>query len=221
MRRAVLALVALAVLAGCGLDAQPGPEPVSIPQASTPELGATAAPDGPRVAVWFVRGSRLEAAERPVERPDVDAALAALVAGPTRSEVVDGLRTALSPQSLTPDRPVSTDAVVTIAVSREFTEVAGGNQLLATAQVVFTVTELPGVEAVRVTADGSPVEVPTDEGLSAEPVGREDYASVAAPDRSPPPTPSPSPTPSGGDPSTAPPAAPSTPRRRRRDVTGP
>ena len=227
MRRAVLALVALTVLAGCGLDAQPGPEPVSVPRPSTPEPGATGAPDGPRVAVWFVRGSRLEAAERPVERPAVDTALAALVAGPTRGEVVDGLRTALSPQSLTPDRPVATDAVVTIGVSREFTEVAGGNQLLATAQVVFTVTELPGVEAVRITADGSPVEVPTDEGLSAEPVSREDYASVAAPERSPTrspsptPSPTPSPSPSGGDPATTPPAAPSTPGRRRRDVTGP
>ncbi len=227
MRRAVLALVAASVLTGCGVGAQPDPEPVSIPLPSTPEAGVTGTADGPRVTVWFVRGSRLEAAERPVERPAVDTALAALVAGPTRSEVVDGLRTALSPQSLTPDRPVSTDAVVTIGVSREFTEVAGGNQLLATAQVVFTVTELPGVQAVRVTADGSPVEVPTDEGLSAEPVGREDYASVAAPDRSSTPSPtSPSPSPSGGEPSggnpsTAPPAAPSTPGRRRRDVTGP
>jgi sporulation and spore germination protein len=225
VRRAVLALVAALVLTGCGVGAQPDPEPVSIPRPSTPEAGVAGTADGPRVTVWFVRGSRLEAAERPVERPAVDTALAALVAGPTRSEVVDGLRTALSPQSLTPDRPVSTDDVVTIAVSREFTEVAGGNQLLATAQVVFTVTELPGVEAVRVTADGSPVEVPTDEGLSAEPVGREDYASVAAPDRSPTPSPtSPPPSggePSGGDPSTTPPAAPSTPGRRRRDVTGP
>jgi spore germination protein GerM len=86
---------------------------------------------------------------------------------------------------LVPDRPVATDAVVTVAVSREFTEVAGGNQLLATAQVVFTVTEVPGVAAVRVTADGSPVEVPTDAGLTDEPVRREDYASVAGPSPAP------------------------------------
>ena len=215
MRRAVLALAAVAALTGCGVGAQPGPEPVSIPQPSTPEAGATGAPDGPRVTVWFVRGARLEAAERPVERPTVDTALAALVAGPTRGEVVDGLRTALSPQSLAPDRPTSADPVVTVEASREFTEVAGGNQLLATPQVVFTVTEFPGVESIRITAEGSPVEVPTDDGLSAEPVGRADYASVAAPDRSP------TPSPSRGDPSTAPPAAPSTPGRRRRDVTGP
>ena len=216
MRRAVLTLTAVAVLSGCGLGAQSAPEPISIPRPSTTGPGVGADPDGPRVTVWFVRGSRLEAAERPAQRPGLTPALDALVAGPTRGEVVDGLRTALSPQSLTPDRPAAADAVVTVAVSREFTEVAGGNQLLATAQVVFTVTGFPGVEAVRITADGSPVEVPTDEGLTDEPVDRDDYASVAPPAG----------TPSSGelppaDPSTAPPAAPSTPGRRRRDVTGP
>jgi hypothetical protein len=202
-------LAAVTGLSGCGVGAQSAPEPVSIPQPLPSESVGDGAPGGPRVTVWFVRGARLEAAQRPAGRPGIDAALDALLAGPTRAEVVDGLRTALSPQSLTPDRPTSADPVVTVAVSREFTEVAGGNQLLATAQVVFTVTEFPGVESVRVTAEGSPVEVPTDDGLSAEPVGRADYASVAAPDRSP------DPPPPGGGPSTAPPAAPSTPGRRR------
>ncbi len=201
MRRAVLAVVAVLTLAGCGVGAQSAPEEVSIPRPSTPPTGAAGDATGDRVTVWFVRGSRLEAAERPAEDSAIDAALDALAAGPTRAEVLDGVRTALSPQSLTPDRPVTADAVVTVGVSREFTEVAGGNQLLAVAQVVFTVTEVPGVEAVRITADGSPVEVPTDDGLTADPVGREDYASVAAP--------SGTPTPSGGDPGTAPPAAPS------------
>jgi hypothetical protein len=68
------------------------------------------------------------------------------------------------------------------------------------------------VEAVRITADGSPVEVPTDDGLTAEPVGREDYASVATPVSSPVPS---APSPPPGDPATAPPAAPSRPGRRR------
>lgn len=219
MRRAVPALLAALVLSACGVGTQARPEPIDIPAPSAAQPGSSGALDGPRVTVWFVRGARLEAAERPTERPGIDGALEALVAGPTRAEVVGGLRTALSPQSLTPDRPAAADAVVTVAVSREFTEVAGGNQLLASAQVVFTVTEFPGVESVRITADGSPVEVPTDEGLTAEPVDRDDYASVAPPER-------PAGPPSSGeappaDPSTAPPAAPSTPGRRRRDVTGP
>lgn len=219
MRRAARTLAAVLVLTGCGVGAQSEPEPISIPRPTAPESGATEGAAGTGLRVWFVRDDRLEAAERPAERPGIDAALDALAAGPTRDEVVDGLRTALSPQSLAPDRPVPPGAVVTVGVSREFTEVAGGNQLLATAQLVFTVTEVAGVEAVRITADGSPVEVPTDDGLTAEPVGREDYASVAGSGGPP--------SPSGGDPVTSPPAAPSTPGRRRphrvpvRDMTVP
>jgi hypothetical protein len=209
VRRAAVALVAALGLTGCGLGAQSAPEPISIPRPTTPASGATGDAAGTGLRVWFVRGSRLEAAERTADRPGIDTALEALAAGPTRNEVVDGLRTALSPQSLTPDGPVPIDAVVTIGVSREFTEVAGGNQLLATAQVVFTVTEVAGVEAVRITADGSPVEVPTDDGLTDEPVSRDDYASVATP------VSSPLPSPPSGDPGTAPPAAPSPPGRRR------
>ncbi|TFV57712.1 hypothetical protein E4P41_14080 [Geodermatophilus sp. DF01-2] len=234
MRRAALALAAVLGVTSCGLGVQPGPEPVDIPRPSTAESGPPGALDGPRVTVWFVRGSRLEPVERPTDRPGIDAALDALVVGPTRAEVVDGLRTALSPQSLMPDRPASGHPVVTVEVAREFTEVAGGNQLLATAQVVFTVTGFPGVETVRITADGSPVEVPTDDGLTAEPVGRDDYASVAAPERSPTPTapstgadaptgnpamPTGNPSMPTGNPSmptgTRSPAAPSTPGRRR------
>lgn len=212
MRRAVLAVAAATALAGCGVGPQPAPEEVGVPLPTAPPSGAAGDAGGDRVTVWFVRGSRLEAAERPAGRPGVDAALDALATGPTRAEVVEGLRTALSPQSLTPDRPLAPAAVVTVGVSREFTEVAGGNQLLATAQVVFTVTEFPGVESVRIVTGGSPVEVPTDEGLTAEPVGRDDYASVAVPEG--PPAPSPGGEP-GGEPGTVPPAAPSTPGRRR------
>jgi hypothetical protein len=225
VRRALPPLLAVLVLSACGVGTQPRPEPIDIPAPSASQPGSTGALDGPRVTVWFVRGARLEAAERPTERPGIDAALEALVTGPTRAEVVGGLRTALSPQSLVPDRTATADRVVTIGVAREFTEVAGGNQLLASAQVVFTVTGFPGVEAVRITADGSPVEVPTDDGLTAEPVGRDDYRSVAGPDPglpAGPAAPSTDPETPPADPSTAPPAAPSTPgRRRRRDVTGP
>jgi spore germination protein GerM len=202
VRRAAAVVAAVVALAGCGVGAQSAPEEISIPRPTTSPSGAPGDAAGDRVTVWFVRGSRLEAAERPVEDPGVDAALDALAAGPTRAEVVGGLRTALSPQSLTPGRPVTADSVVTVGVSREFTEVAGGNQLLAVAQVVFTVTEVPGVEAVRITTAGSPVEVPTDEGLTDEPVGRGDYASVVVPEVAPA-------SPPGADRGTAPPALPS------------
>ncbi|WNV73636.1 GerMN domain-containing protein [Geodermatophilus sp. DSM 44513] len=214
MRRPASLLPVLLALAACGVGPQDAPEPVPIPPAPAPAPESGAAPDGPRVTVWFVRGARLEAAERVTGRADIGAALDALAGGPTRAEAVDGLRTALVPQGLAPGRPTPAEPVVTVEVTREFTEVAGDDQLLATAQVVFTVTGFPGVQAVRVTAEGAPVEVPTDDGLTAGPVDRDDYASVAA-DEPPPPAPTP------GAPPSEPPAAPtpgstapSTPGRR-------
>ncbi|TQN42628.1 sporulation and spore germination protein [Blastococcus colisei] len=193
MRRVLAALVLLLLLVGCGVDAQDRPEGIDIPEPSTTDPPPATDGGSREVTVFFVRGARLEPAERSSARADVTSVLELLVAGPTRGEVIGGLRTALAPQSLTPEPSGTTGPVVTIAVTREFTDVAGGNQLLAVAQVVWTVTQVPGVDLVRVTSDGQPVEVPTDEGLTDQPVGRSDYLSVA---------------PSGAEPPTAAPAPP-------------
>lgn len=181
--RAVLGLlVAVLMLAGCGIRPQERPETLGVPRPSTADPGATTASGDAAVSVYFVRGVRLELVPRQVPRRDVNAALDALLVGPTRSEVLTGLRTALSPQSLMPEQAAPAAGLVTIAVDRVFTDVSGGNQLLAVAQVVWTVTEFPEVNRVRITADGQPVEVPTDGGLTNQPVAREDYRSVTPED---------------------------------------
>ena len=64
-------------------------------------------------------------------------------------------------------------------MSRDFTSIAGDAQLLATAQLVWTITDSAPDVSVRITVDGRPIEVPTDAGLSRLPVRRSDYASVA------------------------------------------
>ncbi len=223
MRAAITALVLLLLLAGCGVDVQDRPESISIPEPPTTDAGPTTDSGGEEVTVFFVRGARLEAASRSTARPGVESALELLVAGPSRSEVIDGLRTALAPQTLLPEPTGSTRPVITIAVSREFTDVAGGNQLLAVAQVVWTATQVPGIELLRVTADGQPVEVPTDEGLTDDPVGRSDYRSVAPHGEELPSAPgapsAPGQTPPPRDGDTVPPALPSpgaTPTTQRR-----
>jgi spore germination protein GerM len=70
------------------------------------------------------------------------------------------------------------DGVATVSVTPGFPGLSGGNQLLAVAQVVWTLTELPTVTAVRFSVDGTPVEIPTDDGLTDRPVDRDDYRSV-------------------------------------------
>lgn len=71
------------------------------------------------------------------------------------------------------------EGVLTVGVTPAFTDVAGADQLRSFAQVVWTATGIEGVDAVRFgTADG-PLEVPTDAGLTDDPVDRADYGSLA------------------------------------------
>ncbi|SFF47341.1 GerMN domain-containing protein [Blastococcus tunisiensis] len=216
MRTALLALAAVLLVAGCGIDPQARPEVVSIAPPSTGEAGRSGEPDDPQLRVYLVRGARLEPVIRSHPQPGIDAALELLAAGPTRVEVlVGGLRTALPPQSLFPDPSSGDTAVVTIAVTRDFTEISGVSQLLAMAQVVWTVTEDPRVGGVRITEDGRPLEVPTDSGLTRLAVDRDDYLSAAPAAPAPAPSGAPrSEEPGGPAPGTAPPAAPTTGRRR-------
>jgi hypothetical protein len=181
-RRGVLALLALLalVLTGCGVRAQDHPSPVEV--AAPAASGRTGARTGGSavVEVHFVRGPRLEAVPRPARELSPQAALELLVTGPDRGQVAAGIRTALAPQRLTVMPQAGAPAgTAVVAASRDFAGVSGNDQLLAVAQVVWTVTGVGGVQRVQVTVDGAPVEVPTDAGLSRGPVTRADYASVA------------------------------------------
>ncbi len=208
MRRRLMPwIVATAVaVAACGVPTQDRPESLVV-DTSEPAPAAAPPPDDGVVELWFVRGRVLEAVPRPGGPADVHAALDLLVAGPAPAEAEAGLRTALAPQTLRHTGPTSADPTVTVAVTREFTGLLGGNQQLAVAQVVWTVTEFPGAEQVRFTVDGRPLEVPSDEGLTDRPVDRDDYRSVA---------PMSSPTAPPSPPATAPgTSAPTSPSRRR------
>ncbi|WP_104523429.1 GerMN domain-containing protein [Blastococcus atacamensis] len=174
---ALLALSA-AVTGGCGVPAQDRPEtvPTAAGPAFEPSTGTSSS--GPGLTVYFVRGAELAPTERRTPAPTAGVALDLLLEGPTRIEAADGVRTALAPEVVGAEED-SPDGTATVSLARGFTGLTGGNQLLAVAQVVWTLTELPSVTDVRFTVEGSPIEVPTDSGLTARPVDREDYASVA------------------------------------------
>nr|WP_246247237.1 GerMN domain-containing protein [Cellulomonas septica] len=125
----------------------------------------------------MVRDDRLEAVRRPSTSATLEDAVEALSAGPSRDETRAGLRSAVAVDSV---RSAETDdEVVVVDVSHDFVETSGSDQLLAVAQLVWTVTEASGRPEVRLTSGGDPVEVPTDRGLSSGDVARDDYASVA------------------------------------------
>ena len=176
-----LCVPALALLAGCGVDPQAAPEAVSIAPLTPTSSGPSAGSTGAGVSLWFLQDDRLVPVPRAATEADAATALALLAEGPDPAEVAAGLGTALSPQPLdvVAAGEGEDDATLTVAVTPAFTGVAGEDQVRAVAQVVWTATAFDGVDAVRFTADGEALEVPTDEGLTADPVDREDYASVA------------------------------------------
>jgi hypothetical protein len=202
--RTLTALVIAALVAGCGVSAQDTAEPVPTAPQPTAQSGSGDRYAGAQLTIFLVRGTRLAPAERRISTPTPGAALEQLVEGPTRAEAASGVRTALAPEVVGVEG-VLADGVATVSVTRGFTGISGGNQLLAVAQVVWTLTALPTVERVRFTVEGRPVEVPTDAGLSGAPVDADDYRSVTPAEPSSSATTAGPPPPPEEDSSTAPP----------------
>ncbi|GAB3349460.1 hypothetical protein GCM10027300_12560 [Modestobacter lapidis] len=176
--RALVLVVVVLLATGCGVQAQDRPEPVVTAAPPSTDASGDSRRDGPRLTLYLVRGADLAPVERPTSRVTAQSALELLVEGPTRAEARDGVRTALAPEVVGVEQQLA-DGLTTVSVSRGFTGLAGGNQLLAVAQVVWTLTELPTVTTVRFTVGGTLIEVPTDEGLTDRAVARDDYRSVA------------------------------------------
>jgi hypothetical protein len=181
-------LLLATVVAGCGIPpddhatlAQPGsvpydllgdgPPATAIPQVSTLTEKAT---------IFLVQGERLAPVQRELPAPvSVDSVLEALAAGPTTTEVQLGLRTALLTSDLMRSGGV-TGGIATVDLGQPFTEITGRDQIVALAQIVSTVTGLPGVGRVRFTFDGQPVGILRGDGaVTTETVSRDDYATLA------------------------------------------
>lgn len=178
--------VVAVMLLGCGIPVEDRarPVPADMVPSSLPAPGpAASSPSGDGGAasadVFLVRDSRLVRVGRPPwDPPSVEGAIAALLQGPTADERADGIRTALT-------RPVRLAGTVAagvplIDVTDSFAGVEGEEQILALAQLVFTLTALPGVDGVSFALDGRPVEVPTGDGaLERGPIRRQDFDAVA------------------------------------------
>ena len=156
-----------------GDEVRPSPPtaaPTPTTRAADPSLGA--------LELFLVRESRLVPVRRGAATPSVANALEALTSGPTSSERSQGLRTALAG----PVRLAGMDgaAVPVVDVADSFGQIEGEEQILALAQIVFTLTAVPGVEGVAFALSEREVEVPTGDGtLKAGPLRRDDFAAVA------------------------------------------
>jgi hypothetical protein len=133
--RLALALAALALVAGCG-----GDEEETAGGETTPGPAQTA-----EARVYFLREGEVWPVRREIDTTggEATAALAALLQGPTAQEEADlGLSTAIP----------ETDEDVEVTIEDGVAEVQLDVQLSepGLAQVVYTVSQLPGVERVEV-----------------------------------------------------------------------
>jgi spore germination protein GerM len=132
------------------------------------------------IEVYLVGEDRLFPVPRTVPAPaSPPQALGALLAGATADERTNaGLRTAIGRRS----------NLVVVAVAGRFARVElddavvraqGREQLLALAQIVYTLASLPDVDGVEFSVRGALVEVPTGDGtLKSGPVMTSDYAAL-------------------------------------------
>ena len=177
-------LFALGVSAcGLGVDASPqlvNPKqvPFGLLHPSTP----TTSPEilGQYATIYLQGPQRLVAVSRDVPAPVTAArVLTALSQGPTSAQAAEGLQSPIStaaPLTLWRLRATS----VTVNLAKAFTTLAGENQAVAVAQLVYTLTALPGIDSVRIRIDGKKAKVPTGKGtLSGGPLDRADYATLA------------------------------------------
>ena len=190
----VAALTAGVALGGCGVPtggapttieaseipyglAEPRPAPTAAPS-TTPQL------DPARI---FLVGQGDVLVARPREtdgssrREQLEDLLTALAEGPTSPERNDQLSTELSPAVQLSVVDLS-DGAATIDIDGPGEAPSGWASRRAVAQIVLTATSVPGVEAVRLTLSGAPVEAPLPDGeLTSEPLTADDYAALLVP----------------------------------------
>ncbi len=180
--RAAVAAAVVVALGGCSVAPQDHPVPWGTgPLPGVTAVPAAAPPPGPRtVTVFFLGPDRLVARTRSVPVGDpLREALAVLVAGPGPQSTPESLRSALPGSIHNLDVTVSS-GVANVDVPDAFDRMGSHQEILAVAQLVFTVMAEPGITGLRLVSGGTPVELPTETGrLVSRPVTRQDYGSLA------------------------------------------
>ena len=176
-RRAALAVALVVVCTtACGVQPQDDAEPVPTHLLPADVAAPTSAPSSPAtVDVYLVEQGRLVRHAQPGAGDDGLSALRSLLS----AAAPQGTRRTAVPAGTSLLSASADGDLVVLDLSGEFGEVRGRDQLLAVAQVVWTVTERPPLRRVRLTVEGRELPLPVDTGAAASgPVTRDDYASV-------------------------------------------
>jgi spore germination protein GerM len=192
-RRRALALVlaAAAVATGCGVQGDGAPRalsPDAVPEELLAPSTSVTQPDDPEsgqaAAVYLVDNrERLRPVQRVLPRPVlILGVLESLLSGATDEEAEDGLRSEV-PNGTTVNGIDRLDSdVIAVDLSEQFAETTADGELLAQAQIVYTVSELPNVRGVLFLVDGRPREGADDDAkLTSSPLTVEDFEDFAPP----------------------------------------
>ncbi len=174
-------LSAALTLAACGVPSQGEAERIPADRvpfglvARAGESPTSSAVGAVGSTVYLIRSDGLVPVERSVSGPTGQELVALLAAGPSEAESANGLRSAINDEDVVGNVVVSAP-VAGVDLSDRFGELPRGDQLLAVAQLVYTLTGIPEVKQLTFQLDGRPTAVPRADGsLSDLPVGREDY----------------------------------------------
>jgi len=179
-------LVGLAlVISSCGvpIDDSPVVLPLSPSQIGvTPTPSSSTVVEQPNATVYLVGGEGLVGVRRHLPVPvRVEAVIEAVAAGPVPAEQGRGLRTALLAPLPVDGVVVDRGGDVTVHLSRDLGETGAAEQVLAFAQVVFSITALPGIHSVRFAVGTQPLSVPRGDGsITSEPLTQDDYKELPA-----------------------------------------
>lgn len=191
-RSPVLAGVAAlaAAAAACGVPQDPAPRtldaselPEELARPSTTTTSTEAPVPRQTVFLYFADGEVLAG---PVQRELATpagpiAALESLVAGPTEEEASEGLASVIPAETVILSSDLTNGVLRVDLAEGALEQIEGELQRLAVAQLVFTATELPGIDWLWILIEGEPRALPTDEGDVEAPVGRAHYASLGPP----------------------------------------
>ncbi len=177
VRGAIGPLLALIVVAGCGVTTQSQPQLLKshLPATAAPPLGAATR----LTDLYLVRSDQLVVAARPVPDPvTLQRIIQTLLQGPTDAEGEKGLRSALPTTVLLRAVSVQRETAV-VDLSDGLTSIDSADQALAIAQLVYTCVTWPGVSSLQIKVEGKAVQLPRADGtLTQGVVTPADYSSL-------------------------------------------
>ena len=180
-RRTIALFVAALALAGCGLSPDAAPRDLPADERTlVPAQAATGGQaEGPDRIYLGAPGEERLLRSVPRDAVSREDLIEILLAGPNEDEL-DQQYTTFLPANLQLIDTFKQGTILFLDVSAELTELTGQPLSRALAQIVYTATELDGVERVQITVDGNPVSWPRPVGgNTASTLSIYDYPSFA------------------------------------------